>query len=310
MKVLVTGAAGFIGSHLAGALIEEGHQVVGIDDLSTGRQSNFPLHGSLHVGDIRSEQHLKDLGSGWDVIYHCAASYKDRENWERDASTNVLGTINVVRAAQRSQARIVYFQTSLCYGRTDRMVPTIAPLAPEGSYAVSKTAGERYIADSGVPYVSLRLANIYGPRNLSGPIPAFYQRLSTGKQCTIVNTQRDFVFIDDLVQVALKALLQGSGAYHVASGKSYWIRDAFFEVARAMNLLDADGSLVDTLPEEQYQSPGSDDMPLLLLDPTKTVDEFGLLPRTPFGQGVDAAVGWYRKHGVTETFTHLAGVSR
>src|SRR5262245_31446014 len=200
MRVLVTGAAGFIGSHLAEALIAQGHQVVGLDDLSTGRYGNFPAGGSLHIGDIRNSQDLSGLCVGeWDVIYHCAASYKNPTDWERDASTNVLGTINVVREALKSHARIVYFQTSLCYGQNpDSPVRIDAPLAPRGSYAVSKTAAERYIADSGIDYVSLRLANIYGPRNLSGPAPTFYKRLTEGLPCTVVNSRRDFVFIDDL----------------------------------------------------------------------------------------------------------------
>jgi UDP-glucose 4-epimerase len=207
VRVLVTGIAGFIGSHLADRLRADGHDVSGIDNLSTGRAENAPF--GLLRGDIR-EFVPKDH---WDLIYHCAASYADRADWERDASTNVGGTIRVVREAKRSGARLVYFQTALCYGpRPQSPVQTDAPLAPVGSYAVSKTAGEAYIRDSGVEWVSLRLANVYGPRNLSGPIPTFAKQIMSGEPCTVVDSRRDFVYVDDLVRVAMRAGLRGGAS--------------------------------------------------------------------------------------------------
>ena len=300
MKVLITGIAGFIGSNLADELIEQGHQVWGIDDYSTGRRANLstaygPPPDSIE-GDIR-----KGVPShhDWDVIYHCAASYKDRADWERDASTNVDGTINVVREAQRSGAKIVYFQTSLCYGQNPiSPVMLSAPLDPRGSYAVSKTAGESYIRDSGVPYVSLRLANIYGPRNLSGPVPTFWKRLKEGQPCTVVDSRRDFVYIDDLVRVAVSAATQGRGIYHVASGSDVAIYDIYREVALAMGQHD----------EPTRVPRGPDDVATILLDPTDTLQEFGWSARTPLVAGVKEAVAWYEANGVTETYTHLAPV--
>lgn len=301
MKILVTGAAGFIGSHLVEALIEAGHDVAGIDDLSTGSIRNLP-EANLTVGDIRNKEDLWRVAGttnpGWDVIYHCAASYKDRDNWERDASTNVLGTINVVRVAQLSDAKIVYFQTSLCYGpNPSSPIRLEAPLAPEGSYAVSKTAGERYIADSGVNFVSLRLANIFGPRNLSGPAPVFYQRLSAEKPCTVVDSRRDFVFIDDLVTVAVKAATQGRGYYHVSTGRDLPIRDIYWSVASAMGI---------NAPDPEMSERGRDDVATLLLDPSETLEQFGWAANTPVFHGIKAAVDWYKANPISETFTHLA----
>jgi UDP-glucose 4-epimerase len=295
MKVLLTGGAGFIASNIADELIEQGHEVTGIDDLSTGRLTNWPEGHQFYLGDIREGVPADD----WDVIYHAAASYKDREQWERDASTNVLGTIKVVREAQRSGARLVYFQTSLCYGlNPDSPVATDAPLRPTGSYAVSKTAGERYIFDSGVEFVSLRLANIYGPRNLSGPVPAFYQRLAAGQTCTVVDSRRDFVYIDDLVRVAVKVATEGRGVYHVASGSDVAIYDIYREVALAMRQSD-----------EPTRIPrGPDDAATILLDPTETMQELGWTARTPLVTGIRAAVDWYIANGVSETYTHLSGV--
>lgn len=294
MRVLVTGAAGFIGSRLCEALLGHGHEVTGVDDLSTGRAENVPAGVDLMVGDVVDMPSLGQV----DLIYHCAASYKDREAWEQDARTNVLGTIRVVREAQRWNARLVYFQTSLCYGLApDSPVPLGAPLAPRGSYAVSKTAAENYIRDSGLAYVSLRLANIYGPRNLSGPVPTFYQRLSEGKPCTIVDSRRDFVFVDDLVWVAVRAGIGGYGPYHVASGSDQSIRAVYCAVAAAM------GQTV-TVPDVVPRGP--DDAPSILLDPSETERLFGWTARTQLTDGIAKAVEWYQANGVTETFTHLA----
>jgi len=300
MRILVTGAAGFIGSRLCEALLGHGHEVVGVDDLSTGRAENVPAGVEFWQADIADPNSV----SSWmwatdpELIYHCAASYKDRDNWERDARTNVQGTINVIRLAQRTDARLVYFQTSLCYGLApDSPVPLGAPLAPRGSYAVSKTAAEGYIRDSGLAYVSLRLANIYGPRNLSGPIPTFYQRLSEAKPVTIVDSRRDFVFVDDLVWVAVRAGVGGYGPYHVASGSDVSIREVYCAVAAAMGL-------TVTVPEVQPRGP--DDASSILLDPSETERIYGWTARTRLNDGIAKAVEWYRANGVTETFTHLA----
>lgn len=296
MRFFITGIAGFIGSNLADALLEQGHEVWGQDNLMTGRMENVPEGvAEFFTSDIR------EYVDSWkaDVIYHCAASYKDRDDWERDASTNVLGTINVVREAQRSGAKLVYFQTSLCYGSNpESPVQLTAPLDPHGSYAVSKTAGENFIRDSGIDYVSLRLANIYGPRNLSGPVPAFYQRLSEGKPCTVVDSRRDFVFIDDLVAVAVKAATQGRGIYHVSSGSDVAIKDIY-------NAVDFALGGVSNLPAPTIVPRGPDDVATLLLDPIETYQEFGWTARTPLISGIKQAVAWYKANGVTETFTHL-----
>lgn len=292
MRILLSGAAGFVASNLADQLIEDGHEVVGIDDLSTGRLDNFA--GDFILGDICTD--LPD--APFDLIYHAAASYKDRSAWERDARTNVLGTIAVVRAAQKANARLIYFQTSLCYGPApESPVQTDAPLAPRGSYAVSKTAGETYIRDSGLDWVSFRLANVYGPRNVSGPIPIFYQRLVAGKPCTVVDSRRDFVFIDDLVRVAVAAVARGKGIYHVSSGTDKSVEELYYAVATALGM---------QVEKPEITPRGPDDVATLLLDPVDTLMEYGWAARTPLVTGIKAAVDWYKSHEVKEAFTHLA----
>jgi UDP-glucose 4-epimerase len=180
VKVLVTGGAGFIGSNLTDRLLERSDEVLVIDNYATGRRDNLPESAAgLRVieGDIADVSTVDDAFDtfGPDVVVHAAASYKDPEDWATDASTNVVGSANVVKAAQRADVRrLIYLQTALCYGLhpLEQPITLDHPLRPgASSYAISKTAGEHYVALSGLDWVSFRLANANGPRNNSGPLP-------------------------------------------------------------------------------------------------------------------------------------------
>jgi UDP-glucose 4-epimerase len=282
---------------LAEALQAKGHTVIGIDNFSTGRHENFPecLDGDVAVGGEFSNL---------DVVAHCAASYDDGDNWRRDIRTNVLGAEWVCRLKPR---RIVYFQTALCYGHNPYgdagpfPLPLDTPLAPDNSYSISKTAAESYLAHSKIPFVSLRLANIYGPRNLSGPIPTFYKRLTEGQKCIVTDSRRDFVFIDDLLAAAVPAVEgQGAGIYHISSGRDYRISEAFYGVADALNIRVFTPDMVEFVPRPEGDSPA------ILLDPSRTKAEFGWQAYTRLNPGIANAVSWYEAHGVERTFTHLA----
>lgn len=298
MKIIITGIAGFIGSNLAERLLADGHEVVGIDNLATGAAENVPPGVTWKQADVSCDCTWRWVGlRDAEVIYHLAASYRDPKAWDRDARTNVLGTIATLRAARDFDARVVYAQTSLCYGLAPASpVRVDAPLDPRGSYAVSKTAGEAYIRDSGLPYVSLRLANIYGPRNLSGPVPAFFRRLEAGQSCTVVDSRRDFVYVGDAVDLFARAAREGSGVYHLSSGSDHSVGEVFSAVTEAMGL---------DIPVPLPVPRGPDDAASLLLDPARTNDAFGWRPHTPLAEGVANAVAWYREHGVRDTFTHL-----
>ena len=219
MRVLITGGAGFIGSHLAERLLARGDEVVVVDNYETGRRDNLSEHERLAVveGTIADEAVVDQAfgaGGSPDLVIHAAAAYKDPEAWAEDARTNVLGTANVVRAAEQAGVeRLIYFQTALCYGLQplEQPITLSHPLRPEGSsYAISKTAGEQYVQLSGLDWISFRLANAYGPRNLSGPLPTFYQRLTSGRGVFVMDTRRDFIFVDDLVDCVMRAV-DGSG---------------------------------------------------------------------------------------------------
>lgn len=305
MKILMTGGAGFIGSHLADRLLGRGDEVLVLDNFATARRDSLSARPRLTVveGTIADSAKVSELvsGMGPDVLVHAAASYKDPDNWYEDALTNVVGTVNVVKAAKEAGIRrIVYFQTALCYGvrPLEQPITLDHPLRPgDSSYAISKTAGEHYVRLSGIDHVSLRLANVYGPRNISGPLPTFYQRLTTGKPCFVMETRRDFVYVDDLVDIAVMAIDgRGEGTYHVSSGSDVAIKDLFDATLKALKM-KAD---VEVRPRNP------DDAPSILLDPSRTIRDFsGWRPRVSLTTGVEKAIEWYREHGVGQTFTHL-----
>ena len=308
MRVLVTGGAGFIGSHLTDRLLARGDQVLVVDNYATGRRDNLPASASgltVVEGDIADTQLVdRTFGDfGPEVVVHAAASYKDPDDWTRDALTNVVGSANVARASLAAGTRrLIYLQTALCYGLhpIEQPITLAHPIRPGGSsYAISKTAGEQYIALSGMDYLSFRLANAYGPRNLSGPLPTFYSRLSAGKPCFVMDTRRDFVYVTDLVEVLVKAIdgLGRRGAYHVSSGADYAIRDLFDATIAALG--------IELGEPVEVRTRGEDDAYTILLDPTDTQRDFDWQVRVPLATGVARAIEYYRQFGIADTYTHL-----
>ena len=307
MKILITGGAGFIGSHLADRLLARGDELVVIDNYATGRRDNLAPHDCLSVveGTIAEASVVDDAFDKFqpDTVVHAAASYKDPENWSEDIRTNALGTAHVVRAAQRHEVdRLIYFQTSLCYGLHPQEQPiTLAhPIDSIGSsYAISKTAGEQYIALSGLDFISFRLANCYGPRNLSGPLPTFFHRLTNDKPCYCVDTRRDFIYVDDLCEVVVSAIdgRGDRGYYHIATGRDYSIKELFDATVTALDI---------TLDEDVEVKPrGADDVYTILLDPSRTAEDFDWSAQTPLKTGVAQAIAYYQQYGIQQTFTHL-----
>jgi UDP-glucose 4-epimerase len=311
MKVLITGGAGFIGSALADRLLARGDEIVVIDNYATGRRDNLAEHERLIVveGSVADESSVAQAfgaNGGPDVVIHAAAAYKDPDAWAEDTRTNVLGTVNVVRASESAGVeRFIYFQTALCYGLQplEQPITLSHPVRPEGSsYAVSKTAGEQYIALSALQWISFRLANAYGPRNLSGPLPTFYARLTNGKSVFVMDTRRDFIFIDDLVGCVLKAI-DGRGRvgpYHISSGADYSIKELYDSTIKALDMPEK--------ADVEVRPRGDDDAATILLDPSETERDFDWRISTPLEEGVSRAIAYYRDYGIEETYTHLKSV--
>lgn len=307
MNVFITGGAGFIGSHIADKLLARGNRVSVIDNFSTGRRDNLTEHKNLtvHEESICDAETLDKIVKNFapDIVVHAAASYKDPENWLEDSLTNVAGTANVCTSAIAAGAkRIIYFQTALCYGLKPLEQPITLdhPILPGGSsYAISKTAGEEYIHLSGLDYITFRLANAYGPRNISGPLPTFYHRLTNDKPCFVMDTRRDFVYVDDMIRCILQAIDGvGTGTYHLSSGSDYSIKELFDATTGSLGL--------DIDVEERPRQP--DDVYSILLDPARTKSDFGWEVEVPLEQGVNDTIEYYKAFGIEETYTHLKTV--
>lgn len=306
-KILVTGGAGQVGSHIVDLLLARGDSVLALDNFATGRPEHLPDPAdklTFHEGSIADKSLVERLVGDFrpDAIVHTAASYKDPEDWHSDTLTNVVGGANLIQAAKANNVgRFVYFQTALCYGtKPDEQPITLAhPKRPaNSSYAISKTAAEDYLEISGLDYVTFRLANVIGPRNVSGPLPIFYSRLRDGKRCFVTEARRDFVFVGDLARVALRAADGlGHGAYHFSSGKDIAIRELYDAVVSAMKFND--------YPEPEVRKLGPDDAASILLDPSHTFEAFGEIGFTPLAEFIPLAVDYYRQHGVLGEYTHL-----
>jgi UDP-glucose 4-epimerase len=305
-KIFVTGGLGQIGSHIVEMLLERGDQVVVIDNLATGRREHLQDHPNLKVViDTISDKVLVEKLVGEfkpDAIVHTAASYKDPDDWFNDTLTNCVGGANIVDAAKKfGVKRFVYFQTALCYGLKPSQQPIRLdhPRNPSSSsYAISKTTNEFYLELSGVDFVTFRLANVVGPRNVAGPLPIFYQRLKDGKQCFVTEARRDFVYVKDLARVTLRAIDGiGHGAYHFSSGKDVAIQELYDAVVEA---LDVPGK-----PKAEVKPLGPDDVFSILLDPARTFKDFGDIEFTPLQETVSDAMSYYKVHGTLGEYTHL-----
>ena len=306
MKVLITGGLGQIGSHIAEILLERGDEVVVIDNLETGRKEHLPPQENLtiHIETIANREKVFSIveESQPDVVIHTAASYKSPDDWYNDTLTNCVGGANIIEASKAYNVnRFIYFQTALCYGQKPLEQPITLehPRVPSGSsYAITKTTNEQFLELSGIEYVTFRLANVVGPRNVAGPLPIFYQRLKDGKQCFVTESRRDFVFVKDLANVVVKACDGvGNGAYHFSSGSDVSIMELYDAVVKAMN--------IDVYPKPDVRPLGEDDVFSILLDPSRTLEDFGNIKFTPIEETVRQAIEYFKEHGTLGEYTHL-----
>lgn len=306
MRILITGGAGCLGSNLTERYLEAGHDVLVLDNFATGHRGSLPdahpgfttVEGSV-TDQALVERLFADFGPTHAI--HSAAAYKDPDDWREDTRTNVEGTINVVAAAKASGvSRFVNFHTALGYGRPEKLpIPADAPARPFTSYGISKQAGENYLAMSGLPFVSLRLANVTGPRLAIGPIPTFYTRLKAGKPCFCARTVRDFIDMDDFFSVMDRVMADGAptGVFNVSTGTGHTIREIFDIVVDHLGI-----ELKDPVPEVD---PGPDDVPAVVLDPSATMSAFGWRPDYSFEETIRRMLAWYDLHGVTAIYSHL-----
>src|SRR3954471_1775933 len=225
MRAVVTGGAGFIGSHVVEALLARGDQVHVLDNLSKGKPGNVAAGAELHEADIRDPDAVFDAVRP-ETVFHLAAQAAVRVSVERphrDADVNVLGTLRILEAARRHDARIVFSSTGgAIYGECDGPAPETAERRPLAPYGTSKLCGEEYLATwnrlYGTGHVSLRFGNVYGPRQEphgeAGVVAIFMGLLQAGDMPTIYSDgsqTRDYVFVGDVVRAVLAAAHQDGG---------------------------------------------------------------------------------------------------
>jgi UDP-glucose 4-epimerase len=242
VRVVVTGGAGFIGSHVVEALLARGDEVTVVDDLSNGKRENVPEGARLVVHDIREGLAEVFAEARPEVCCHLAAQVDVRVSVDRpghDAAVNVLGTVAVLEAARAHDAQVVFASTGgAIYGECEGPAPESSERRPLAPYGVSKLAGEEYLAAYNRLYASrhasLRYGNVYGPRQdphgEAGVVAIFLGRLAEGEAPRIFGDglqTRDYVYAGDVASATLAAVGQHGGIFNVGTGQETSVVDLY-----------------------------------------------------------------------------------
>jgi len=304
MKILVTGGAGFIGSHIVDRLVQEGYEIAVVDNLSTGKRRQVNRAAKFYRTDIRS---------GWlervfrrerpVVVCHHAAQMDVRRSVRDpvfDAETNILGMLNVLRHAIKYGVRRVLFASSggAVYGEPEKLpVSEDHPVRPASPYGISKAVGDEYLryfreAD-GLEFVSLRYANVYGPRQdphgEAGVVGIFTQKMLLGEQ-PIINGNgrqtRDFVYVDDVVEANVAALNTAAhGIYNVGTGRETSVNELFSLLA----------GLINPAIREVHGPAKKGEQQRIALDASKFHRELDWEPKVSLEDGLARTVEYYRQ---------------
>lgn len=304
MKILVTGGAGFIGSHLVDRLIENGHTVSVVDNLSTGRIENLNSAAKFYNLDIRSN----DLQSIFDIerpdfVSHHAAQIDVRRSVDDplyDAEVNIQGTVNVMECCRRSEVKKIVFASSggCVYGEPEYLpVDEKHPTKPVTPYGLAKSVAEHYLTLYGQLYgvksVSLRYGNVYGPRQdingEAGVVAIFIGQLLNGGLPRIFgdgDQTRDYVYVDDVVEANIAALANGAeGEINIGSGIATSVNDLYKMVAVASNN--------DCRPI--YAAPRLGELYAINLDSSKAKRTLGWSAKTEISEGIARTIACWQK---------------
>ncbi|MBZ0158626.1 MAG: NAD-dependent epimerase/dehydratase family protein [bacterium] len=316
MRVLVTGGAGFIGSHVVDALIREGHDVAVVDDLSMGKREQVHPAARFYRVDIRDRQALEEVfrAERPEAVNHHAAQGNLRRSMSEpsfDASVNIVGSLVLVELslAYKVKKFINISSGGAVYGEPQRLpVDEIHPIRPASVYGVSKYAVEQYLRlfdGSGLDYTILRYANVYGPRQNpageAGVVAIFSRQMLAGERPTIFGDgtkTRDYVYVDDVVGANLLAMTETHAAgrsYNVGLGREVSDRQIFELIRRAVG--------VTVEPILASKRPGEIDR--ICLDASLANAELGWEPTIFLEEGISRSVVFYRADG-----SHRAQESR
>lgn len=301
MRVIITGGAGFIGSHAVDALLARGDEVHVIDDLSTGKQENVAAGAELHVHDVREPLDTLTTAVRPDAIVHFAAQVDVRVSVAepaRDAAINVGGTVNVLEAARQIGARVVFASTGgAIYGECERPACEEDPRLPVSPYGAGKLAAEEYLAAFArlhdATHVALRFGNVYGPRQdphgEAGVVAIFSGRLLAGEPCRIFGDgrqTRDYIYVGDVVRATLAALdTPLCGVFNVGTGRE----------TSVLELYDACRTIAGSNAEAVFEPPRLGELSRSVLDPERAAAELGFRAETSLAEGLTATLRWFEK---------------
>ncbi len=297
MRAVVTGGAGFIGSHVVEALLARGDEVHVLDDLSKGKRGNVAAGATLHVADIRQPDEVFDAVRP-EAVIHLAAQADVRVSVERpdfDADVNVLGTVRILEAARRHGARVVFASSGGAgYGECDGPAPEDAPLRPLAPYGTSKVCGEEYLATwnrlYGTTHVSLRFGNVYGPRQEphgeAGVVAIFMGLLHGGGTPTIYgdgSQTRDYISAIDVTSSVLRSLESDrGGVYNVGTGTETSVVELYEAIQRASGIHRA----------AEFAPPRLGELQRSVLDPSLAARELGWTAERSLADGLAETWSW------------------
>jgi UDP-glucose 4-epimerase len=300
VRAIVTGGAGFIGSHVVDALVARGDEVAVIDSLAHGSKENVSAGAELHVRDIREP--FDDLFDAVrpEVVFHLAAQADVRvsvENPVEDADVNVVGTIRILEGARRHGAQVVFSSTGgAIYGECEEPAREDAATEPLSPYGTSKLAAEEYLRSYnrlyGTRHISLRYGNVYGPRQdphgEAGVVAIFLGALSRGEQAKIFGNgaqTRDYVYVGDVARATTSTVGQDHGVFNVGTGRETSVVELYELCARVA------GS--DISAEQAPARLG--ELQRSFLDPTRAATELGFTAMVELEDGLRATWDWVQK---------------
>jgi UDP-glucose 4-epimerase len=298
VRVIVTGGAGFIGSHVVEALQARGDEVHVVDDLSHGSRANLADGATLHEADIRDPRGVFDEVRP-ELVLHLAAQASVTASVERpdfDADVNVVGTVRILEAARAHGAHVVFSSTGgAIYGECPEPATEDWPLQPLSPYGTSKLAGEEYLATwnrlYGTHHVSLRFGNVFGPRQdphgEAGVVAIFLQRVARGQTPRIFGDgtqQRDYVYVEDVVRAVLAAAGRAGGVYNVGTGIPASVLDLVAGMRGATGIEF----------EVEHAPPRMGELQRSVLDPARAARELGWRPQVSLEEGLRATWDFFR----------------
>jgi len=302
-KILITGGAGFIASHLTDKLIEKGNDVVVIDDLSTGKKENLDSKAKFYEMDICDSEISKIFQEEKpEIVFHFAAQIDVRESVKdpiQDAKTNILGSLNLIQNCQEVKKFIFASSGGAIYGDTDIIpTPETHPENPESPYGICKLTIEKYLhfykKTFGLNYTGLRFANVYGPRQNSkgeaGVIAVFSDKMLKNQEVVINGDgeqTRDFIYLDDVVNAGLLAMEQEkSDIYNISTGIETNINEIFKKIKELTN---SDCEEIHA-PEKKGEQKRS------CLDNSKVKKELNWEPEYNLEKGLEKTVKWFKEN--------------